>query len=165
ERSSLIAHTHVRDRDVLYGYDNSGEREHGTQPISRSLKSRRGRIIAAIGMLLAGRITARPEGPHMISWITRRFWPRLYGAANKWQEDDGLTWAASLAYYGAFSFFPLVLVLIAGAGVVLSFSPSAQFQQQQLIHIISDQVSPKLAEEVDKVMSGVKSSAGISGPV
>jgi membrane protein len=101
----------------------------------------------------------------MISWITRRFWPRLYGAANKWQEDDGLTWAASLAYYGAFSFFPLALVIIAGAGIVLSFSASAQFQQQQLIHIISDQVSPKLADEVNKVMSGVKSSAGISGPV
>jgi membrane protein len=101
----------------------------------------------------------------MISWITRRFWPRLYRAANKWQEDDGLTWSASLAYYGAFSFFPLVLVIIAGAGLVLSFSPSARFQQQQLIQLINEQVSPKLADEVDKIMSGVKSSAGVSGPV
>jgi membrane protein len=101
----------------------------------------------------------------MISWLTKRFWPRLYRAANKWQEDDGLTWAASLAYYGAFSFFPLVLVIIAGAGLVLSFSPSARFQQQQLIQLINEQVSPKLADEVDKIMSGVKSSAGVSGPV
>jgi membrane protein len=99
-------------------------------------------------------------------WITQRFWPRLYRAATKWQEDDGLTWAASLAYYGAFSFFPLVLVIIAGAGLVLSVSPTARFQKQQLIvDPIRNQFSPALGDEVDKIMSGVQTNAGISGPV
>jgi membrane protein len=102
----------------------------------------------------------------MISWFTRRFWPRLYRAANKWQEDDGLTWAASLGYYGAFSFFPLVLVIIAGAGIVLSVSPSARVQKQQLIvDPIRNQFSPALGDEVDKIMSGVQTSASTSGPV
>ncbi len=101
----------------------------------------------------------------MIHWLTQRFWPRLYRAATKWQQDDGLTWAASLAYYGAFSFFPLVLVILAGAGLVLSISSSAQLHQQQLVKLIGDQTSPQLAQEVAKVLSGVKSSAAIGGPI
>ena len=64
------------------------------------------------------------HGGVIIHWLTQRFWPRLYREATKWQQDDGLTWAASLAYYGAFSFFPLVLVILAGAGLVLSISSS-----------------------------------------
>jgi membrane protein len=101
----------------------------------------------------------------MIHWLTRRFWPRLYAAATKWQQDDGLTWAASLAYYGAFSFFPLVLVILSGAGIVLSVSPAAQLRQEQLIKLIGEQTSPSLAEQIDKVLSGVQSKAAISGPI
>jgi membrane protein len=101
----------------------------------------------------------------MLHWLTQRFWPRLYQAAMKWQQDDGLTWAASLAYYGAFSFFPLVLVILAGAGLVLSVSPSAQLHQKQLIELIGAQTSPKLADEIANVLSGVKSSAAIGGPI
>src|SRR5438270_1672373 len=99
----------------------------------------------------------------MTSWLTKRFWPRLYRAATKWQEDDGLTWAASLAYYGAFSFFPLVIVVIAAAGIVLRISPKAQIQKQQLIvEPIRNQFSPSLADDVDKILSGVQTSAPIS---
>jgi membrane protein len=101
----------------------------------------------------------------ILHWLTQRFWPRLYRAATKWQQDDGLTWAASLAYYGAFSFFPLVLVILAGAGVLLSVSPRVQLQQKQLVELIGEQTSPKLAEEVANVLSGVKSSAAIGGPI
>jgi membrane protein len=101
----------------------------------------------------------------MIHWLTRRFWPRLYAAATKWQQDDGLTWAASLAYYGAFSFFPLVLVILSGAGLVLSVSPAAQLRQEQLIKLIGEQTSPSLAEQIEKVLSGVQSNAAISGPI
>jgi membrane protein len=101
----------------------------------------------------------------MITWLTKRFWPRLYGAATKWQEDDGLTWAASLAYYGAFSFFPLVLVLIAGAGFVLNFSPKAELKKEQLVQIVKDQTSKDVGDEMDKVLSGVQTNAPISGPI
>ncbi len=101
----------------------------------------------------------------MITWLTKRFWPRLYRAATKWQEDDGLTWAASLAYYGAFSFFPLVLVLLAGAGFVLEFSPKAELKKEQLVKIVSEQASKDVGDEMDKVLSGVQTNAPISGPV
>jgi membrane protein len=101
----------------------------------------------------------------MLHWLTQRFWPRLYRAATKWQQDDGLTWAASLAYYGAFSFFPLVLVILSSAGIVLSVSPAAQLKQEQLIKLIGEQTSPSLAEQVEKILSGVQSKAAISGPI
>jgi membrane protein len=102
----------------------------------------------------------------MITWLTKRFWPRLYRAATKWQEDDGLTWAASLAYYGAFSFFPLVLVIIAGAGFVMRLSPTVRMHQQQLIiEPIRNQLSPALAEDVENVLAGVQTNAPISGPI
>ncbi len=101
----------------------------------------------------------------MIGWLTKRFWPRLYAAATNWQQDDGLTWAASLAYYGAFSFFPLVLVILSGAGIVLSVSPAAQLKQEQLIKLIGEQTSPSLAEQIETILSGVQSKATISGPI
>ena len=83
----------------------------------------------------------------------------------KWQEDDGLTWAASLAYYAAFSFFPLVLVLISGAGFVLKFSQKAELKKEQLVRIVSEQTSKDVGDEMDKVLSGVQTNAPISGPI
>ena len=66
----------------------------------------------------------------LIRWIIRSLWPRLWSAANKWLEDDGPTWAASLGYYAAFSFFPLILLLLSMAGFVLRFSHSVQLQER-----------------------------------
>ncbi len=102
----------------------------------------------------------------MIMWLTKRFWPRLYRSAAKWQEDDGLTWAASLAYYAAFSFFPFVLVVIAVVGIVVRFSPTLQIQQQQLIiEPIHNQLSPALADDVETMLSSVQTKAPITGPI
>jgi membrane protein len=101
----------------------------------------------------------------LLRWITRRFWPRIWATANKWLEDDGPTWAASLGYYAAFSFFPLVLMLISGAGFVLKFSHQAQLRESQLIEVIGQQTSKELAQQVGTLLNGVKSNATISGPV
>jgi len=84
---------------------------------------------------------------------------------NKWLEDDGPTWAASLGYYAAFSFFPLVLMLISGVGFVLKFSHQPQLEQNRLIEVIGQQTSPELAQQVGKLLAGVQSNAPISGPV
>ncbi len=98
-------------------------------------------------------------------WLTTRFWPRLYRALTKWQQDDGLTWAASLAYYGAFSFFPLVLVMVSAAGLILRVSPNAQIKQDAFVDLIHNQVSAELADQVQRVLGHVKSNAAINGPI
>jgi membrane protein len=101
----------------------------------------------------------------LIHWITRSFWPRLWSAANKWLEDDGPTWAASLGYYAAFSFFPVILLLLSVAGFVLRFSRSVQLQKDQLVELIGQQTSKDLAVQIGKVAGGVQVHALLSGPV
>ena len=100
-----------------------------------------------------------------LRWITRRFWPRLYAATNKWLEDDGFTWAASLGYYAAFSFFPVILILFSAAGFVLKFSHQAQLKQTTLVDAIGQQTSPALAEQITALLNSMKSNATVSGPV
>ena len=109
----------------------------------------------------------------LLRWITRRFWPRIWATANKWLEDDGPTWAASLGYYAAFSFFPLVLLLISVTGYLLTFSHQAQLEQDKiinkLIEVIGQQTSKELAQQAGNLLNswlnGVKSNASVSGPV
>src|SRR5580704_7219373 len=101
----------------------------------------------------------------LIHWITRSFWPRLWSAANKWLEDDGPTWAASLGYYAAFSFFPVILLLLSIAGFVLRFSHSVQLQKDQLVELIGQQTSKDLAVQIGNVAGGVQVHALLSGPV
>jgi membrane protein len=76
-----------------------------------------------------------------------------------------MTWAASMGYYAAFSFFPLILVLLAGVGYVLRFSQQAQLQQEKLVALIGEQTSPALAHQLDTLLNGVQNNAGIGGPI
>ncbi len=101
----------------------------------------------------------------MFRWFTRRLWPSLWAAAQKWQSDDCMTWAASMGYYAAFSFFPLVLVLLSGVGFVLRFSQQAQLQQDKLVSLIGEQTSPALAQQLNSLLNGVQNNAGIGGPI
>ena len=59
----------------------------------------------------------------------RHFWSRFYAALTKFNADDGMTWAASLSYYAAFSIFPLVLVLLAGLGLYRTFGCRLQARE------------------------------------
>jgi membrane protein len=80
-------------------------------------------------------------------------------------DDDGLWLAAAMAYYAAFSFFPLLLVLIAGLGLLLRISPGAQDAQSTLLAIVARSASPAMANELNQVLAGVKAQAGINGPL
>ena len=58
-----------------------------------------------------------------------RIWHYLWSVLQKtwegWQEDDGFLLSAAMAYYAAFSLFPLCLVLISILGFVLRLSQRA----------------------------------------
>ena len=98
----------------------------------------------------------------MATWFIHRFWPRFYAAFRKYYADDGMTWAASLSYYAAFSIFPLLLVLLAGLGIVSRHSDAIQ---AQLLQLIQDNFSASIAQLLKSVLSGVQNNAGIGGPV
>jgi membrane protein len=100
----------------------------------------------------------------MIVWFKKTFW-RLYKAAENWQQDDSATLAAAVAYYAAFSFFPLVLLLISALGFAMQFSSGAENARQELLKLLAQNASPALAEHVETVLNQVRVNAVVGGPL
>ena len=96
---------------------------------------------------------------------TKQIAKDLYQAYQKWQQDDGSHLAASVSFYMAMSFFPLLLVLLSTTGLVLRFSGWGQNARQRLLELIARQTAPALAEQVEAVLSHVQQNAAIGGPV
>lgn len=58
--------------------------------------------------------------------MAKRIWHVFHQTVARWTRNDGNLLAASMAYYAAFSFFPLVMVLISALGFALRFSESTR---------------------------------------
>jgi membrane protein len=101
----------------------------------------------------------------MFARIWRRAWQVLVATWQGWSKDDGGMLSAAVAYYGAFSLFPLCLVLIAGLGVVGRYSTFVQTEQRVLIAHVGKNVSPWLAEELAAILGGIQAQASIGGLV
>jgi membrane protein len=93
-----------------------------------------------------------------VSSVMRKTW-------EGWQEDDGFLLSAAMAYYAAFSLFPLCLVLISVLGFVLRLSQQADDAQGVLLERVKEQVNPWLAEQLQALLAGVKANAGLGGPL
>lgn len=81
--------------------------------------------------------------------VLKRIWDVLSQTVIRWSANDGNVLAASMAYYAAFSFFPLLLVLLTVFGFALQFSTSAQDTQAQLVQFISQSLNPAVGKEVE----------------
>jgi membrane protein len=101
----------------------------------------------------------------MVRWLKERVWPLVSRTVREWNGDDGGLLAASLAFYTAFSFFPLLLVLLSIAGFVLRLSPQAQQAQRELVEVVSLHASPAIANRLAEVMTQVKTAAPVGGPL
>jgi membrane protein len=97
--------------------------------------------------------------------ILKNFARRLWNAHRGFQEHEGSMAAAGIAYYVALSFFPLLLVLLAGLGWVLQWTTFGQDAQQRLLVAIENQMSPDLAQQVGRMIRIVGERAGTSGPI
>jgi uncharacterized BrkB/YihY/UPF0761 family membrane protein len=97
--------------------------------------------------------------------VLRRFAHRLWLAYMGFQEHEGSLAAAGIAYYLALSFFPLLLVLVAGLGWGFQLTDFGQNVQQQILAAIQQQVSADLAQQVDRMLKIVSERAGTSGPI
>ncbi|MEZ6132783.1 MAG: YihY/virulence factor BrkB family protein [Planctomycetaceae bacterium] len=84
---------------------------------------------------------------------------------NRFNDDNGSLLAAGVAYYGALSFFPLLLTLISGVGLVLQFTSAGQNAEAQLLETVGTQFSPALQDHVATAMEQVRDGAGTSGPI
>lgn len=101
----------------------------------------------------------------MLPWIARRLWPVLRAASQGWSRDDGPLLAAAMAYYAAFSLFPLCLVAISVLGFVMRFSYQAQDQREQMLSLVAQNAGPWLAEQLGHLLDGVQTNAAVGGPL
>jgi membrane protein len=101
----------------------------------------------------------------MFGRIGRRSWRVLRSTWSGWLKDDGFTLSAAIAYCGAFSLFPLCLVLIAGMGVAGRYSTYLQTEQRVLVAHVERNVSPWLADELASILKGVQTEAVLGGPL
>jgi len=97
--------------------------------------------------------------------LLRKIGRRLWATYQGFQEHEGTLSAAGIAYYVALSFFPLLLVLVAGLGWVLEWTPAGQEAQKALLETIEQQVSTNLAEQVQRALKTVSAQAGAGGPI
>jgi len=97
----------------------------------------------------------------MLAKVWRIGWSTWDG----WRRHNGALLSAAMADYGAFSLFPLCLVLIAGVGFVGRYSAFVQAEQHRLVERVAENVSPWLAGELESILAGVQSRALLGGPV
>jgi membrane protein len=91
--------------------------------------------------------------------FVKHIWDVVQKTVYRWSRNDGNLLAASMAYYAAFSFFPLMFVLINALGYALRFSRDAQSARQQLIDLLAQNTAPSLAQEVDSMLTAVQQQA------
>lgn len=101
----------------------------------------------------------------MTRWPKIRLWPRLKETVKHWKQDDGNLLAAAVAYYATFSFFPLLLILIAALGLLLRFSGGTQDAQRELLRLLAENASPALSHHVETALAEIRTSAVIGGPL
>ena len=93
-----------------------------------------------------------------MDWLKRKLWPQFRETILEWQNDDTGQFAAALSFYTAFSFFPLVLVLLSGLGWVLSMVPGAEQENinNTLLKTVREQASPEIAEQLNTILQTVQ---------
>ncbi|MEI6222556.1 MAG: YihY/virulence factor BrkB family protein [bacterium] len=77
----------------------------------------------------------------------KKYWKFLQAVIREWQKDNAQTLAAALAYYAVFSLAPLLLIIIAIVGMVLS--------RDQVLHEVIGAVNALLGVEVGRVVSSL----------
>lgn len=97
----------------------------------------------------------------MLKW----FWHVLQQTVYRWTRNDGNLLATAMAYYAAFSLFPLLVVLLSALGYALEFSQSAQDARKELIELISQTTAPELGHEVENILQGIQLRASFNSVV
>ncbi len=96
---------------------------------------------------------------------TPRLFPRLWRAYLGFLSHDGSLVAAGIAYYVALSFFPLMLVLVAGVSHVLRGTEYGQDAKRRILDAIAQQASPDLSAQVGRALEVTSANAYTGGTI
>ncbi len=100
----------------------------------------------------------------MLGWICGRLWPALKTGVQRWSSDQGSLHSAALAYYAAFSLFPLCLTLIAVLGFVARISGRVQDSQRRLLDLLREHAGPWMTDQLQALLLTVRDQAAVGGP-
>jgi membrane protein len=103
-------------------------------------------------------------GSVMKVWF-RQLFALLQQAFEEYGTHDGPWLAGAMAYYAAFSVFPLLLVAIAAFGWLVRFSSGAQDAQAQLLALVGRAATPVLATQLGAILADVRLRAMTGGPI
>src|SRR6478736_6436761 len=85
-------------------------------------------------------------------------------AARNWFIDDASLLAAGVAYYFAVSLFPLLMVLASAVGYIFKTTQFGQDAQHEIVVAVSNQVSPEVGQQLQKLLESVRVDAPRGGP-
>jgi membrane protein len=105
--------------------------------------------------------------PHLsiMRFFPRRLFPRLWQALLGFASHDSTLVAAGIAYYVALSFFPLMMVLVAGISYALRGTEFGQDAQRRILETIAHQASPDLAQQVQRALEATGNNAQRGGTI
>ena len=92
----------------------------------------------------------------------RRVWGVLYGAAIELIADDGLVLAASVAFFAIFSLAPLLLLVVALAGLVFGQDQTSAEIQRQFESLMGSESAQFVAGVISRASKG---SGGVAAVV
>lgn len=97
--------------------------------------------------------------------IARQIVVRIYNAYHHFADRGGTMLAAAVAYYLAFSLFPLMLILVAGLGWAFRATAVGHDAQQRVLAAIAEQASPALRDQIQEAFNSVEQRAGATGSI
>ncbi len=99
-----------------------------------------------------------------VSLYCREVADSLLVAVRRWQADDASGMAATVAYYLALSLFPMLLLLIAGVGLVMRFTQLGHDAELQILNVVAEHCSTSLESQVREVLAQLRDNSVVSGP-
>jgi membrane protein len=97
---------------------------------------------------------SRIGSDRLTGWLMG-WWSIVRRSGNKWWSDNALRLGASLSFYTAFALSPLLIIVIAVAGVVFG----EEHVQRALMEQISSLVGPASAEAIQSMLASARPSA------
>jgi len=90
---------------------------------------------------------------------------RISAVAHAWGHYECASLAAGIAFYAALSLFPLMMVLVAGVGFFFRFVERGANAREEILEVISKQMSPEVSQSLAEVLSEVQDRALVNGPI
>lgn len=90
---------------------------------------------------------------------------RIPSVVKAWGYYECASLSAGVAFYAAVSLFPLMMVLVAGVGYFFRFMPDGPSAKEEILEMLSNQMSPEFAESMTRLLLQLEDRALVNGPL